>query len=126
MHACNYGNHIFLRLYLPLQFGKKPVSNISMYSCSKSAVMMLTKCMALELGSYNIRVNCICPSYITAPMLENRVHKGPAVLQEFRNQHTNKRFLHPEEAANTVVFLSSKASSMIMGDAINICGGYSI
>ena len=90
------------------------------YSASKAAINGFTKSIALEIGSRNIRCNCIAPGFIetemTASLPENTV-------QEWRNQIPLKRGGLPEDVANATVFLASDMSTYITGQVINVCGG---
>jgi len=106
-------------------FGKLALENISMYCASKSAVIMLTQCMALELGSSNIRVNAVCPQYMITPLTKDYIEKNPEKFDAIIDRQANKRFLTPQETADSVIFLSSPASSMITGQALNVDGGFS-
>lgn len=96
---------------------------ISMYSCSKAAVSMLTKNMAVELGP-TIRVNCICPTYMITPLTTEYIKQNPERFEGMLNRAPIKRFLTPAEAADSIMFLSSPASAMITGVSLDVDGGY--
>lgn len=101
-----------------------PVGSI-MYSSTKAALENLTKSMAIELGSQNIRVNCILPGTVNAPMLHQTM---PLVDDYVRETMTArmiiKRLVEPNEIADLVMFLLSPLSSMIVGESIVIDGGF--
>jgi NAD(P)-dependent dehydrogenase (short-subunit alcohol dehydrogenase family) len=102
------------------------------YCASKAGVINLTKAMAVELGRYNIRVNCICPGPIDTPMLKReieilaRIRKQPPeeVARSFEMMSPLGRMAKPEEIAQVVVFLASDKASWINGAVIPIDGGY--
>jgi len=106
-------------------FGKMALQDISVYCASKSAVIMMTQCMALELGSSNIRVNAVCPQYMITPLTKDYIEKNPEKFDAIIDRQSHKRFLTPQETADSVIFLSSPQSSMITGQALNVDGGYS-
>jgi len=103
--------------------GVLTVEGISVYSCSKAAVIMLTKSMALELGVHNIRVNSICPTGVADTFLlgELPASAGPTVARAVL-----KRPVTCDEVANVVLYLLSPLSSMITGEDVLIDGGVRI
>jgi 3-oxoacyl-[acyl-carrier protein] reductase len=90
------------------------------YAASKAGMIGLTKSVAKELGSRNIRCNAIAPGFIETEMTE-------ALSEDIRKQWTDgialKRGGSPEEVANAVLFLASNMSSYISGQTLNVCGG---
>ena len=55
------------------QLGLVGLERLTAYCASKGGVIMLTKAMAVEYGTYGIRVNCICPGAIETPMMEREL-----------------------------------------------------
>ena len=97
--------------------GNKGQSN---YCSSKSALLGMSKTIALEYARRGITVNCIAPGAIKTPMID--------VLSEEAKQSFLKKipvgfFGSPESVANTVVFLASKESEYITGQTIHVNGG---
>lgn len=90
------------------------------YSASKAGVSGVTKSIAQEFGSFNIRCNAVAPGAIDTPMLrevpDNFVNK-------FLETCALKRVGHPAEIASICVFLGSDASSYINGVVIEADGG---
>lgn len=90
------------------------------YAASKAGMIGLTKSVAKELGSRNIRCNAIAPGFIETEMTE-------ALPEETRKEWSEgialKRGGSPEDVANAVLFLASDMSSYISGQTINVCGG---
>lgn len=90
------------------------------YAASKAGMIGLTKSVAKELGSRNIRCNAVAPGFIETEMTE-------ALSEEVRNNWIKdiplKRGGTPEDVANAVLFLASDLSSYVSGQTIQVCGG---
>ena len=102
--------------------GKNAVS----YCASKGAVVNMTRAMAQDHGSQNIRVNCICPGDTDTPMLRNEARQLGQTDEEFLADAADrplKRIGTPDDIANTVLYLASDASSFITGTTIIVDGG---
>ena len=96
----------------------------SIYCMTKAALAHLTKCLAVEWGKYNIRVNAVAPTFIHTPGTESAL-ADPA----FRSDVTERiaalhRIGEPMDVAGAVVFLSSPAASLITGHTLLIDGGW--
>lgn len=102
---------------------------LSIYSASKGAVTLLTKSLALNHATENIRVNCVCPGTIDSPMHRRAVASvGDAAAQAAReafqkSKHPMNRFGQPEEVAGGVLYLLSDDASFTTGVALPIDGG---
>jgi NAD(P)-dependent dehydrogenase (short-subunit alcohol dehydrogenase family) len=96
----------------------------SVYCMTKAAIAHLTKCLAVEWGKYNIRVNAVAPTFIRTPGTE------PVLADPVFRSNTIERIaaLHrigePMEVAGAVVFLASSAASLITGHTLLIDGGW--
>jgi NAD(P)-dependent dehydrogenase (short-subunit alcohol dehydrogenase family) len=95
--------------------------NSSAYVASKHAVVGLTKSAALEYAENDIRVNAVCPGYITTPMTEETVRRRG---DELMAKVPVRRMGNPEEIAEMVVWLCSDRASFVTGAAYNVDGGY--
>ncbi|MEJ2412215.1 MAG: glucose 1-dehydrogenase [Anaerolineales bacterium] len=97
------------------------------YCASKGAVVLLTKAMALDHGSQNIRVNCICPGDTKTPMLQAEAEKlgipFDQLVEESSRQRPLGRIGDPEEIAQAALFLASSGSGYITGAALVVDGG---
>ena len=96
----------------------------SIYCMTKAAIAHLTKCLAVEWGKYNIRVNAVAPTFIHTPGTESAL-ADPT----FRNDVTERiaalhRIGEPMDVAGSVVFLASPAASLITGHTLLIDGGW--
>jgi NAD(P)-dependent dehydrogenase (short-subunit alcohol dehydrogenase family) len=103
------------------------------YNASKGAVLLLTKCMALDFGRYGIRVNCTCPGVIETQMVDQALtyrslgddDRKQALLETYEERHAVGRFGQPDEVAKVVLFLASDESSFVSGAAWPVDGGLS-
>lgn len=97
------------------------------YNATKAAVVEMTRCMALDLAPFSIRVNAICPGYIVTPAFKAYVEGTGVPREEFEGnlcrQTILKRMGKPEEIATCVVFLCSGESSYVTGAALMADGG---
>jgi NAD(P)-dependent dehydrogenase (short-subunit alcohol dehydrogenase family) len=102
---------------------------LSAYSASKGAVTLLTKTLALNHATENIRVNCVCPGTIDSPMNDRAIAaSGDAAAQAARaalqkSRHPMNRFGTPDEVAGAVLYLLSDAASFTTGVALPVDGG---
>jgi NAD(P)-dependent dehydrogenase (short-subunit alcohol dehydrogenase family) len=99
----------------------------SVYAASKGAVILLTKCMAIDHGAEKIRVNAICPSFVetelTAGYLKT-VADPDTVRWERVKVHPIGRLGQPEDMAGLTVYLASDESSWVTGAMFPVDGGY--
>jgi len=91
------------------------------YSSTKAAISSAARVLAKELGSYNIRVNAICPGITETDMIRLNTRKD--FLKEEINKVSLKHIAKPNEIANVAVFLASNLSSYISGQNIVVDGG---
>ncbi|MCV0410679.1 SDR family NAD(P)-dependent oxidoreductase [Nitrosopumilus sp.] len=99
--------------------------NADAYSATKAALILLTKCWALEYAKDKIRVNCICPGVVdtdmTKPFLKTQEDK------EFMdNEHPIGRIGQPEEVGKAVLYFASDDASWTTGAILAVDGGESI
>lgn len=99
--------------------------NADAYTASKAALVLLTKCWALEYAEYKIRVNCICPGVVdtdmTKPFMKTQKDR------EFMNsEHPIGRIGQPEEVGKAVMYFVSDDASWITGAILAVDGGESI
>jgi NAD(P)-dependent dehydrogenase (short-subunit alcohol dehydrogenase family) len=87
------------------------------YRASKAAVAHATKCMAIDLAPYGIRVNCLTPAHIRTGIT---TYEMAPVL---RYMQPLEREARPEDVANAVLFLSSDRAAQITGIVLPIDGG---
>jgi len=111
--------------------GKVPAPSNGAYSVSKAAIMMLTRVMAVELGSRGIRVNAICPGLIDTDLQRLNVAlkahvAGVDEVEAERNMLSAVpigRMGTIDEVGDLCAFLASARSSYLTGQSINVTGG---
>jgi NAD(P)-dependent dehydrogenase (short-subunit alcohol dehydrogenase family) len=99
------------------------------YTATKSAVVGLTKSMALDYVRDNIRVNCLCPGTIDTPSLAQRLAAFPdpeEARKTFIARQPMGRFGTAEEIAEAALYLVSPQAAFVTGSAFSIDGGFSI
>lgn len=90
------------------------------YAASKAGIIGLTKSVALELGSRNIRCNAIAPGFIETEMTDQLDEK---TVQGWREAIPLRRGGQPSDVAGCAVFLASDSSSYITGQVLQVDGG---
>ena len=101
--------------------------NSLIYEAGKSAVIGMTRQMALDFGPLGIRVNAICPGHIVTERIQAAMwDKNPRGLKFFEEQYPVRRCGRPIDIANAIVFLCSDEASFITGQALAVDGGLSI
>jgi NAD(P)-dependent dehydrogenase (short-subunit alcohol dehydrogenase family) len=92
------------------------------YNVSKAGLMMLTKVMAKELGSYGIRVNGIAPAVIKTKF-SKMLYETDEIRQMAERQSALGRVGEWDEVAGTAVYLASDAASYVTGTIVTVDGG---
>lgn len=91
------------------------------YVAAKHAVIGMTKTAAMEYAEHGIRVNAVCPGFITTRMTAlTREQRGEAIIR----RTPLGRFGEPREIAETVAWLCSGRASFVTGAAYEVDGGY--
>jgi meso-butanediol dehydrogenase/(S,S)-butanediol dehydrogenase/diacetyl reductase len=103
--------------------GKWASMNQSAYNTSKHALVGMTRCLALEMGTFNINVNAICPGVVETDMLSQFGPPSPELLTAIAQRIALRRILKPEEIASLAVYLASDESDGMTGQSILLDGG---
>jgi len=100
-----------------------PSTGLPAYITAKAGIVGLTRTLSRELGSANIRVNCVLPGAIMTER-QRRLWMTPDYLAEIMNAQALKRELLPEDVARLVLFLAADDSATITGQNFVIDGGW--
>ena len=103
--------------------GKKADPGGTAYNASKSAIIGLTRVMALELGPLGIRVNCVLPGATDTPMLRGVFAVEPELKNVLAERTPLGKMATPFDQANACVFLASDLASHITGEQLVVSGG---
>lgn len=100
---------------------------IAAYACSKSAIVGLTRNLAIELGTFGIRVNCISPGAINTSMLMDGLKRNTdvpfeQVLERFKGKHVLGEIGEPEEIASMAYYICN-CSKFMTGSNVFVDGG---
>jgi NAD(P)-dependent dehydrogenase (short-subunit alcohol dehydrogenase family) len=111
----------------------RPSASMINYSLSKVGVIMFSQSAAIDLGEYNIRVNCIAPGNIETPILGEAMGQGlsdvekAAMLAKTREYLINRQPIRrqgkPSDIAEAAVFFASDRSGYITGTLLPVDGG---
>lgn len=128
------------RAFLPLLKRKKNSSIINLgsclarmgmknraaYSATKGAVEALTRSMAADLISENIRVNCVSPGTVNTDFVKGLIKESGQEKEVFNNRQATQQLVEAEEVAKTVLFLSDPTMASFCGSVIMVEGGFSV
>ena len=95
----------------------------SPYPPSKGGVLQLTRDLALQVASKNIRVNAVCPGFIYTNLTKT-VTDSPDLHAALVAKHPIGRLGKPDEIASVITFLASDDASFVTGAAWTVDGGY--
>jgi len=109
---------------LSSQAGFVALPTESVYCMTKAAIAHLTKCLAVEWGKYNITVNAVAPTFIRTPGTESCLANSEFHSDVIERIAALHRIGDPMDVAGVVVFLASRAASLITGETILIDGGW--
>lgn len=93
------------------------------YAASKGALISLTKSLAVELGRYNVRVNCVAPGWIDTDMAASALRSNEEDLAKITSTIPLGRVAAADDVANPVLFLASELARHITGEILNVNGG---
>ena len=99
-----------------------PFPNFAAYCASKGGLKMLTRNLAVELGSLEITINSIAPGAIATP-INTALLNDPAKLRSLTKQIPLGRLGQPEDVAGLAVFLASDEARYVTGATYVVDGG---
>lgn len=103
------------------RLGTRPMEDSVAYCTCEAATIMLTKCCALELSKYNIKVNTVSPSLTLTPL--GMQSYSEYEIKSTAEKNPSKRLGTVEDTANLVLFLLSDKADYINGENVNVNGG---
>lgn len=103
-------------------YGQMAAEMTFSYNVSKAAVDMMTKCAALELAPYKIRVAAVAPGRVDTPML--RQYEALGLWDHIRREQMRGEFTQPAEIADVFAFLASAESNCINGTTVSADDGF--
>ena len=119
-----YGKIIIIASPVPPDLGRPGNLN---YSAASAGLIGMTTSLAIELGSYNINVNCIAPDFIETAMTRENIKKDGMFLDDFKKvalaRIPLRRLGTVEDVANVALFLASDDSAYVSGQVIKVRGG---
>lgn len=97
------------------------------YNTTKTALLGMTRCMALDLGKFNIRVNAVCPGYTTTQSfyyyLDESGQDREEAVRKLSSETMLKRLASPEDVAKCILFLCSADAAYVTGTHLMVDGG---
>jgi len=112
--------------------GKTGSALMTAYSGAKAAIIGMTQALAYELADDNINVNCLCPGItdhtgvwknVSAGYIQNLKLPREEVVKKFTAKVPLKRLASIDDVVAVTLFLSSKGSDYMTGQAVNVTGG---
>jgi len=103
-------------------------SQVAAYTTSKTAILGLTRSIAVDYGPV-IRCVAVCPGTINTPMLQAAINESPdpaEVFRECEEMHLVKKVGDPAEVGEFIAYLASDKASFITGQAFRIDGGLGV
>jgi 3-oxoacyl-[acyl-carrier protein] reductase len=97
------------------------------YSTAKAGLQGMTKTLAIELGPFDVNVNCVAPGFIATAMTRQTADRVGVPFDEFMaaaaEQVPLRRVGLPEDVAGTIAFLCSEDAGYVSGQVIYVAGG---
>jgi 3-oxoacyl-[acyl-carrier protein] reductase len=97
------------------------------YSTAKAGLQGMTKTLALELGRYNVNVNCVAPGFIATAMTQQTADRIGISFDEFvaaaSKEIPLQRVGQPEDVAGVIAYLCSEDASYVSGQVVYVRGG---
>jgi NAD(P)-dependent dehydrogenase (short-subunit alcohol dehydrogenase family) len=128
MHCCHAVSEQMIRqrsgkiVNIASDAGRVGEKRMVVYGASKGGVIGFTKCLAVELARFDIRVNVVCPGVVKSPMTSWLTEEQE---REWARHYPLRRLGETEDIANMMVFLCSDRTSWVTGQTISVDGGFS-
>jgi 3-oxoacyl-[acyl-carrier protein] reductase len=97
------------------------------YSSAKAGLQGMAKTLAIELGPFNVNVNCVAPGFIATAMTQQTAERMGVPFEDFMTavseQVPLRRVGQPEDVAATIAYLCSEDAAYVSGQVIYVRGG---
>jgi 3-oxoacyl-[acyl-carrier protein] reductase len=97
------------------------------YAAAKAGIQGLTKTLAIELGRFDVRVNCVAPGFVATAMTAQTAERVGVSFEDFQEAAAAQiplgRIGQPEDVASVIAFLCSDAAAFVSGQVIYVRGG---
>jgi 3-oxoacyl-[acyl-carrier protein] reductase len=97
------------------------------YSAAKAGIQAMTKTLAIELGRFDVNVNCVAPGFVTSAMTRQTAERIGVDFEDFQKmaaeQTPLQRIGEPEDIAGVIAFLCSEDAGYVSGQVIYVRGG---
>jgi 3-oxoacyl-[acyl-carrier protein] reductase len=101
--------------------GERGWTGESNYAASKGAINAFTRCAAMELARFGVRVNAVLPGFSPTDLVAGLLAKDGG--RGIKKQIPTKEFATPEQVAGVVTFLAGPGSSYMTGELVRVDGG---
>ena len=97
------------------------------YSAAKAGIQGLTKTLAIELGRFGVRANCVAPGFVATAMTQQTAERIGMSFEDFQataaEQIPLRRVGQPEDVAGVIAFLCSDDAAYVTGQVVYVSGG---
>jgi NAD(P)-dependent dehydrogenase (short-subunit alcohol dehydrogenase family) len=100
------------------------MANRVAYATAKTAVVSITRCLAVELGPAGVRVNAIAPTVIVTDLNRKLTETQPELYRRVLERMPLGRLGQTDDVTGALVFLASPAASFITGQTLYVDGGF--
>lgn len=96
------------------------------YVTAKTAVVGLTRSVAVDAAQFGIRCNAVSPGFIETDMTRAILAKDPARREKIEGRIPSHKFGSPEDVANAIFYLASDQAAYVNGANLPVDGGYAV
>jgi 3-oxoacyl-[acyl-carrier protein] reductase len=97
------------------------------YSAAKAGIQAMTKTLSIELGRFNVNVNCVAPGFVSTAMTQQTAERIGVPFEDFQKMGAESTALQrvgePEDIASVIAFLCSEDASYVTGQVVYVDGG---
>jgi 3-oxoacyl-[acyl-carrier protein] reductase len=94
------------------------------YSAAKAGLQGMTKTLAIELGRFNVNVNCVAPGFIATAMTQQTADRIGVGFEDFQKMAAEQtplgRVGRPEDVAGVIAMLCSDEASLVTGNVVRL------